>query len=100
MVMINELLYVGKYILGLDIAGRDFTIFPDDTFIVSYPRSGNTWTRFLIANLIHPNEPVTLQNIERIVPDTHALSKKFLKTVPRPRILKSHQYFDSRYKKA
>jgi len=97
--MINEAIYIVKYILGKDIAGRDFTVFPDDTFVVSYPRSGNTWTRFLIANLIRPNELVTLRNIERIVPDTHALSKEFLKTIPRPRVLKSHQYFDPRYKR-
>ena len=37
-----------------DIAGRDLRVFPDDAFIASYPRSGNTWTRFLMANLIHP----------------------------------------------
>lgn len=97
--MIREFLYVVKYVLGKDIAERNFTVFPDDTFIVSYLRSGNTWTRFLIANLIHQEEPVTFANIEQIVPDTHAQSKKYLKSIPRPRFLKSHQYFDPRYKK-
>ena len=32
---------------------RDITIFPDDVFLTSYPRSGNTWTRFLVGNLVH-----------------------------------------------
>lgn len=97
--MIDQCAYIAKFLLGLDRAGRDLTVFPDDIFIVSFPRSGNTWTRFLVANLVHPDEPVTFANIERVVPDIHAQSKRYLKGIPRPRILKSHQYFDPRYKK-
>ena len=88
-----------KYALGTDVAGRNLAICPDDTFLVSYPRSGNTWTRFLIANLLHPEPPVTFANIERLIPDCEAMSSRFVKSVPRPRIIKSHQYFDPRYKK-
>jgi len=90
---------VVRYWLGRDIAGRKMAVYPDDTFIVSYPRSGNTWTRFLVANLLHPNEPVTFANIEHIVPDSEAQSSRFLKRVPRPRVIKSHAYFDPRFKK-
>src|SRR5580765_5307419 len=97
--MIGELKYVLKYISGRDLAGRYFTIFPDDTFLVSFPRSGNTWTRFLIGNLIQTSQPITFLNIEKVIPDTSALSKSYLKRIPRPRILKSHQHFDPRYKK-
>ena len=97
--MIYGVKFVVKYILGIDIAGRNLAVFPDDTFIVSYPRSGNTWMRFLIANLIHPETPATFSNIERFVPDIHALSSATLKRVPRPRFLKSHEYFDARYQK-
>lgn len=98
--MMGELKYVVKYVLGKDRAGRDFTVFPDDTFIVSFPRSGNTWTRFLIGNLIQPREPITFLNVERVIADTSSLlSKSYLDHIPRPRILKSHQHFDPRYKK-
>jgi len=90
---------VVKYLLGRDIADRDVAVYPDDTFLVSYPRSGNTWTRFLIANLLHPETAVGFANIESLVPDTAALSSRTLKRVPRPRVLKSHQYFDPRYPK-
>ena len=86
-----------KYALGRDIAGRNLAVYPDDTFVVSYPRSGNTWTRFLIANLLHPEEPATFANIERLVPDAEAQSSRALKRVPRPRCIKSHEYFDHRY---
>jgi hypothetical protein len=97
--MLYGIKYIGKYLLGLDVAERSMAVYPDDTFIASYPRSGNTWTRFLIANLLHPEEPVTFANIESVIPDATALSNRAMKKVPRPRIVKTHEYFDPRYQK-
>ena len=97
--MLYGIKFVASYLLGTDIAGRNVRVFPDDIFIVSYPRSGNTWTRFLIANLMHPEQPVTFANIETIIPDATALSSRALKRVPRPRIIKTHEYFEPRYRK-
>jgi hypothetical protein len=88
---------VAKYLLGTDQAGRNFAVFPDDTMIVSFPRSGNTWTRFLIANLLHPDATVSFTNIETLIPDTAAVSSRALKRISRPRMIKSHEYFDHRY---
>ena len=85
--------------LGTSRGGRNFEIFPDDTFLVSYPKSGNTWTRFLVANLLRAEEPVTFANIESIVPDNVKNTRRELARIPRPRIVKSHEYFDCRYKK-
>src|SRR5437868_706130 len=90
---------IATYLLGTDIAGRNFAVHPDDTFLVSYPRSGNTWTRFLIANLVHPGGKVSFANIEKLIPDTSSQSNKTLKSTPRPRIIKTHEYFDHRYPK-
>jgi hypothetical protein len=95
--MIYGIKRITKYLLGIDIAGRSLAVYPDDTFIVSYPRSGNTWTRFLAANLIYAGQPVTFDNIERLIPDCEAQSSRYLKRVARPRIIKSHSYFDPRY---
>lgn len=97
--MIYGIGVVLKYILGTDKAERNFAVFPDDVFVVSYPRSGNTWTRFLIANLVYPAENVSFTNIERLIPDTSSQSNRALKRTPRPRIIKTHQYFDHRYRK-
>lgn len=97
--MIYGLKVVVKYLLGIDKADRNLAVYPDDTFVVSYPRSGNTWTRFLIANLLQREEPITFANIEKLIPDTSSQSNRALKRTPRPRIIKSHQYFDPRYKK-
>jgi hypothetical protein len=95
--MIYGLRFVLGYVFGTDKAERNFAVYPDDTFIVSYPRSGNTWTRFLIANLMYPRENVSFGNIERLIPDTSSQSNRALKHTPRPRIIKTHQYFDHRY---
>jgi len=83
--------------LGLDIAGPALAVRPDDTFVVSYPRSGNTWTRFLIANLLHPQAPATFLNIGRFVPDAEVQSSHYMRRIPSPRVIKSHTYFDPRY---
>src|ERR1700722_14301077 len=97
--MIHGLKVVTNYLLGTDKAERNFAVYPDDTFVVSYPRSGNTWTRFLIANLIHPDKNVSFANIEQLIPDTASQSSLALKRTPRPRIIKTHEYFDHRYPK-
>jgi len=95
--MIYGIKQVLKYVLGRDIAGRTLAVRPDDTFIVSYPRSGNTWTRFLVANLLHPQEAATFANIERLVPDAEAQSSRYMRGIASPRTIKSHSYFDPRY---
>jgi hypothetical protein len=97
--MLRQLGYAVKCALGRDIADGRFTIFPDDVFLVSYPRSGNTWIRFLLANLIYPNQDVGFTNIGRLIADPARASKRFLNSLPRPRILKSHHPFDRRYGK-
>jgi hypothetical protein len=86
-----------KNALGMDTADRTIAVRPDDTFVVSYPRSGNTWTRFLIANLLHPQEPATFLNIGRLVPDVALQSSRYMRGLPSPRTIKSHTYLDPRY---
>jgi hypothetical protein len=78
---------------------REITFFDDDTFLTSYPRSGNTWTRFLLGNLVHPDEPITFLNVERLVPDMYKSADWVLRRLPRPRVLKSHECFDARYRR-
>ncbi len=80
-------------------AARGLTVYPDDTFLVSYPRSGNTWTRFLVCNLINPDDPVTFAQIESRIPEIYDVTDRALRAFPRPRIIKSHESFDPRYKK-
>jgi Sulfotransferase domain len=97
--VIKRLIAGGKQFLGLHHPGRNLRVFPDDVFLVSYPKSGNTWTRFLIANLVYPGKKPDFANINELIPDPEGLAKRDLERMPRPRYIKSHQYFDPRYPK-
>jgi Sulfotransferase domain len=90
-------LRMARYLVGRPPAGRNLTVFPDDVFITSFPRSGNTWTRFLIGNLIHQESPVTFNNVESRIPEIYGNSDQAMRRLPRPRMLKSHESFDARY---
>jgi hypothetical protein len=96
---IRALRGASEILLGKKAAGRYLTVFPDDIFLVSYPRSGNTWTRFLIGNLVHQDEPVTFKNVESRIPEIYLAPDRVLRRLPRPRVLKSHECFDPRYKR-
>ncbi len=79
-------------------AGNRLSVYPDDTFLVSYPRSGNTWLRFLLGEALFEQE-VTFANMEMLVPDIYRVSRAHLARLPRPRYIKSHEPYDSRYPK-
>ena len=97
--MTSTIRHVLRAIRGGACSARDLTVFNDDTFIVSYPKSGNTWVRFLIANLLYRGRETTFANIERSIPDIYRHTNRTLMKITRPRILESHEYFDPRYKK-
>jgi len=86
-----------RRLFKLNRPGRTLLILPDDIFLVSFPKSGNTWTRFLLANLRFPDEPATWTNIDRMVPDPSTTAKRDFDRMPQPRIIKSHECFDPRY---
>lgn len=85
--------------LGMASPKRALEVFDDDIFLVSYPKSGNTWVRFLLANLLEPTQDVNFSNIDSIVPDIYKSTTSYIQSLVRPRILKSHEYLDVRYKK-
>jgi len=96
--LLKHLKYSGQVLLGKMPAGRRLTIFPDDRFLVSYPRSGSTWARFLIGNLLSTAEPITFANIESRCPSIYMCPDRQLRLVARPRLLTSHETFDPGYK--
>jgi hypothetical protein len=95
--VLGAFVQIGRVISGRQIAGRGLTVFPDDVFLVSYPRSGNTWTRFLLGNLLWQNDPVTFLNIESRIPEIYFNPDRFMRALERPRVLKSHECFQPHY---
>jgi hypothetical protein len=94
---LGALTQAGRVLTGRQLAGRGVTVYPDDVFLVSYPRSGNTWTRFLLGNLLYPDAPVTFSNIESRIPEIYFNRDRVLRALPRPRVLKSHESFQPHY---
>jgi hypothetical protein len=71
------------------IIQKVFTVYETDIFLASYPKSGNTWARFLIANLISPNQVISFRNLDDFVFGWNRDPRE-LKTLKHPRIMKSH----------
>jgi len=70
-------------------------------WLISYLRSGSTWLRFLLANLLYPNEDVDYVSLDRLVPDFTQIRKWGKLGVVNPVAIKSHfvwwnEYADSK----
>ena len=70
----------------------------EKVWLVSYPRSGNTWMRFLLANIQHPGKEIGYKEIDTFVPDIHQVywwqGKRFNWN---PLIVKSHTLYRPDY---
>jgi hypothetical protein len=64
-------------------------ILNDDLFISSYPKSGNTWLRIIIANILYPNENIHLNNIDNFIHGIEVAKNK-INNKKEKRIIKSH----------
>lgn len=74
-------------------------IHPSDTFIVSYPKSGSTWVRFVLSNLIVQNEiEITFKAADKYIPEWN-VHHEFLEKLSHPRLIKSHSMYDSKFRK-
>ena len=82
--------------LGFIPPGRSIKVFESDIFIVSYPKSGNTWLRFLIGNLIYNEDQVLFSNIEEKIPDIYQNSGNFFETFSKAKNIKKSRIFRSK----
>lgn len=81
------------------LAYKSPLIYPDDSFIVSYPKSGNTWVRFLIANLIKTSsDDIDFHSAVKYVPEI-GVHHKEISRLSRPRTFKSHALYTNTYPK-
>ena len=97
--MIRRLVAGMKRAFGLHRPGRMLPVRPEDILLASYPKSGNTWARLLIANLVHPDREVSFVNLHQLVLDPDVSVKRDFDRAPRPRIVKTDSSFDPRYRR-
>jgi hypothetical protein len=76
-------------------------ISPEDCLIVSFPRSGNTWVRFLLANLLEDSRyPLTFKQMQNKIPSIHCKKQwDRIRTMTEPRYIKSHMPYCTDYQK-
>jgi hypothetical protein len=85
-------------LLSLRGGARRLKVYPDDVFIVSYPRSGNTWARALVGGLVFRVD-INAENVKSLLPDIYRASRSELESIARPRYLKSHEPYLASYPK-
>lgn len=66
-------------------------------WIASYPKSGNTWLRFLLANVLHQKPITSSAEVRELIPDIHeGLNGRHL-WGPRSTLIKTHWAFNTRF---
>ena len=89
-----------RYRLRNLASGRQAEIRESDVFLVSYPRSGNTWVRFLLANVIAHDtaQPIDFHSVHSVIPDFGIPEhRQLIEALADPRIIKSHSAHDRRF---
>ncbi len=73
---------------------------PRDTLLASYPRSGNTWVRFLLAGALHPSISIDFRAIADLIPDIHEKTLRELRRRKPPVVAKTHEPHRPAYRRA
>jgi hypothetical protein len=79
----------------MDLIGKEFIVKDGDVFVVTYPRSGTTWTEQMVHLLVNKGEQGA-QRLTDAVPWLETLPHRpggmieFLKTMPQRRLFTSH----------
>jgi len=71
----------------------------DKIYLVSFPRSGSTWMRFLLCNILYLKEDINYKSIDRLAPDVHQIMKWEKLGVIDPLVIKSHYMWQDDYSK-
>jgi hypothetical protein len=84
--------------MRIHTANKQIDVFDTDIFLVSYPRSGNTWMRWLLAVSVLGRRDVDRPEIvHATIPDIYRVTNEQLLTLPHPRIVKSHERYNAGY---
>lgn len=83
--------------MGVSQDSMDMEFSPDDIFFVSYPKSGNTWLRFLVGNYLTNNQ-CDFTNADLLIPDIH-FNPQQIEKLSSPRFIKSHMPYTPDYRR-
>lgn len=81
-------------------AVRHWGLDPNDAFIASYPRSGNTWLRFVLFDILVSGHTSGFDEVNHIIPEV-GLQQPAIALLPgQGRLIKTHEPFHKQYRKA
>lgn len=72
---------------------------PTDVFVASYPRSGNTWLRFMLYEIL-VGQSSSFVNIHQLVPDIGQQDAALPLLAQSGRLIKTHEPYRREYRKA
>jgi hypothetical protein len=78
---------------------RHRSLGPRDVFIASFPRSGNTWLRFVLSALVR-REPSTYRSVEEVAPGVGYHRQAPRVTSGGGRLIKTHEPYRREYRRA
>lgn len=67
-----------------------------DVFVASFPKSGNTWMRFILARALYTQQ-LDQDNLMLFFPTVHRSSAEEINKLPSPRYIKTHAPFFNLY---
>ncbi len=73
---------------------------PADAFVASYPRSGSTWLRFLLLELLTRAGGAGFENVNRMIPDVGGQAASPPLVANGGRLIKTHETYRREYGKA
>lgn len=75
MLIKNFLKLFSQYERKSILNGLNFGLNDNQYFLASFPKSGNTWVRFILSYLIDSSELITVKKLGNFIPDLHVLDQ-------------------------
>ncbi|GFR29956.1 sulfotransferase 1C2 [Trichonephila clavata] len=87
-----------EFFIDADTVERviDYKPAKDDTFIVTYPKCGTTWTQFLVWEVLHKGAvpPSPNQMMFHYIPFLEFTGIDVIENLPKPKVMKTHLPFN------